>query len=543
MLPEPPAPSRSHPWTRLLVVFVVAFDVAAFWQWMGGAYQSEFGGHPDEGAHYVTGLHVTDFFRSGMKTSLTGSKTPETVHGDNDRTERPDTASRVIVETRPPGFAIVQSGWILAFGASRLSVLLLVAALAAGVATMLYRAVREEFGDWAAIAAALLWLCAASIREAYGLLMPEMLSALASFGGAIAWGRFLDLGRRRDALWYSFFAMVAAWTDGVGVAMLLMVLVSLLWTRLWFRLARWDVCLMGILPVISTLYFRKHAFDRFDFSPSSLIHAATFYAGKLSLVVGIAVALSAMAGIGFRCFSRSDRQGRWVAIASLVATVFAYCCVVSGQWQERYIVVSAPCLILLAMAGVKGISGLTSVRVSDATERQRRESLWVLLLVLLVLPFEVMKVRLKEFDGFGAIARTLIDEAPRDARILISSDATGEGMFLSELAMNNRRNGFTIEKGSTSLLADGENPSDTAIRRERFAEDRELLEYLTAGRIHYIVLDDSPTMKQRAGYHDQIRRVIEDNVRSFWPLHTNPITRDGEVPLRPIQIFRVLARS
>ena len=255
----------------------------------------------------------------------------------------------------------------------------------------------------------------------------------------------------------------------------------------------------------------------------------------------IAVGVFAFTGIIARCFSRSDRQGRWVAIASLVVAVFAYHCVAMGRLEARHIIPAAPGLILLAMAGVKSVSMLTSVRATDPVERERRGSLWILLLALLVLPFEMMKVREKEFDGFGAIVRTLLDEVPRDARILISSDATGEGMFLSELAMNDPRNGFAIEVASRSLLVDGQSAGLMEERRERFTEDRELLEYLTAGRIHYVILDDSPSMKQRAGFHDQIRRVIEDNVRSFWPLHANPITRDGEVQLRPIQIFRVTA--
>ena len=541
MLPETAIIPKSHDWARLLIVFVVAFDVAAFWQWMGGAYQSEFGGHPDEGTHYVAGLIIQDLVEDATKARGVQSDATKTAAVQKFEVRLLADHRPIFPGYRRPGFSFFQTAWAFAFGASRLSVLLLVAAFAAGVATMLYGAVREEFGEWTAIVAALLWLCAVSIRESYGMLMPEMPGALAMFGATLAWGRFLDRGRDGDVVPFGVLTVIALVTESAGVAILMMAGISLVVTRQWRRLAKRELWFFGGAPVLFGFYLGRFPSERFDVGTHTVAHAAAFYGEKIAFVVGLAVALFALAGVCFRCFSNDERRGRWVAIASLVFSIFAYHCVRYERLEARHIIAAAPGLIMLAVAGAKSLGDRTSARVADAVERSRRESLWILLLVLLALPFEVMKMRRKEFDGFGAIARTLIDEAPRDARILISSDATGEGMFISELAMNDRRTGLTIEMASTSLLADGESGSDTANLRDRFAEDRELLEYLTAGRIQYVVLDDSPPMKQRAGYHDQIRRVIENNVRSFWPLHANPITRDGDVQLRPIQIFRVIA--
>ena len=47
-------------WVVACIVFVLAFDLAFFWQRTGEAHLSEFGAHPDEAAHYVTGLFVRD---------------------------------------------------------------------------------------------------------------------------------------------------------------------------------------------------------------------------------------------------------------------------------------------------------------------------------------------------------------------------------------------------------------------------------------------------------------------------------------------------
>ena len=541
MPPETIAPSKSRAWARLLIVFVVAFDAAAFWQWMGGAYQSEFGGHRDEGAHYVAGLFTQDTWLKeredashrleGARSEI-GAKLPQKFFEQN-----PSAANGFW----PPWFSVVQAAWITVFGASRLSVLLLVAALAAGVATLLYGVVRNEFGEWAAIVAALLWLCAAPVRESYAMLMPEMMGTLAMFGAALVWGHFLDLGRARDAVWFGILASFSVLTEGAGFAVGLMAGMSLLLVWRWRRLASWGLWVALLMVACMWMTVRFLNVEKFDsIARTPLAQAASFYAEKLAVVAGLAVAVFAIIGVCSRCFSRGERQGRWVAIASLVISIFAYHSVRAERMEARHIIAAAPCLIMLAMAGVKAIGVATSAQVTDATERRRRESLWILLLVLLVLPFEVMKTRRKEFEGFGAIVRTLIAEVPRDARILISSDATGEGMFISELAMNDRRTGFAIETAGMSLVEHGDRPGDAGNLREHFIEDRELLEYLTKGRIQYVVLDDSPPMKERAGYHDQIRRVIENNVRNFWPLHSSPITRDGEIQFRPIQIFRVI---
>jgi hypothetical protein len=531
---------KSPHWARLLVVFVIAFDVAAFWQWTSGAYRSEFGGHPDEGVHYVSGLVVRDLM---AELQANRHVAPDVAGADSSGT----LGQQLLGDHRsnrstfwPPGLSIAQSAWSAGFGTSRLSVLLLVAALAAAVATLLYGTVRTEFGEWAAIAAALLWLCAGLVRESYGMVMPEMLGALAMFGAAIAWCQFLECGSSGAIGSFALLSSVALWTEGAGVSVFPMAGISLVWTRRWRLLARWDLWVMGALPLLALIYVRKISFERFSFDGSSVINAAANYAPMLAFVAGLAVAGFATAGVLFRCLPRDQRQGRWVAMASLVISIFAYHCVSRGRMEARHMIAAAPALVMLAIAGAASIASMMSRRVSDAMERRRRESMWILLLVLLALPFEVLKPHRKEFEGFGAIARTLIAEGARDARILVSSDATGEGMFISELALGDHRTGMAVETAGTSLTT----PEDPAVvpqnPRERFSNDGELLKYLTSGRIQYVLLDDALPYRERAGYHDQIRRVLEDNVRSFWPILESEITRGGEILGRPAKLYRVI---
>ena len=61
--------TRLRPFFLAAIVFVFAFDVAFLWQLFAGAYGSEFGGHPDEAGHYVTGLMVRDYVATGFPGS------------------------------------------------------------------------------------------------------------------------------------------------------------------------------------------------------------------------------------------------------------------------------------------------------------------------------------------------------------------------------------------------------------------------------------------------------------------------------------------
>jgi hypothetical protein len=529
--------SKFPEWARLLIVFIVAFDVAAFWQWMGGTYRSEFGGHPDEGANYVAGLFLRDAILKGGRAE--DRNDPGTTFADSLSGHYP----KVRLGSRPPGFWAVQSAWGFVFGSSRVSVLLFIAALAAGVATLLYGTVREEFGDWGAAAAALLWLCAAAVRESYGMVMPEMLCALTMFGATLAWGRVLDLGRNRDAVGFGLLASAAILTDASGLAVLPMAGIALVAARRWRRMARTGVWLgVAIVALFTGPWIWRFGLGGTEVrAPSAIVQAACFYGEKFTFALGPAVAAFAGAGIWFRCFSKSERRGRWLAVASLAGGVFAHQCLCSASLEVRHVVVAAPALIMLAVAGVRSIGDLMSARFREERERRRREPLWILLLLLLGLPLEVVKQRPKGCDGFAPIARTLLAEAPRGAGILISSDAIGEGMLIAELVMIDPRPAITVEPASVSLVEPGKRASEPGEQSEHFSEDKELVNYLTKGDIQYVVLDDAVPYRQRAPYHDQIRRVLENNVRIFWPVFESPITREGEVQGRSAKVYRVIA--
>jgi hypothetical protein len=177
--------------------------------------------------------------------------------------------------------------------------------------------------------------------------------------------------------------------------------------------------------------------------------------------------------------------------------------------------------------------------------QQRRELLWVLLLALLVLPFALTHPVQKHYSGFQALALEILGKAAPGTRILVSSDASGEGMFISELAMRDQRPNLIVERGSKTLVdPDSQSWSGRGMRL-RFGEDADLLQHLLTSKIEYIVLDAAVPAEKQTAYHDQLRRILEDDrtAGTFWRNSESPITRDGEDLAPPLRLYRIMRKQ
>jgi hypothetical protein len=544
---------------RWLIVWFVAFDVAFLWQKLGRADESEFGAHPDEAAHYVTGLFVRDAIATLPQCLRERSLKPLEPFRSKDAEDGFYAHyPKVALGVWPPAFYVVQSAWTFPFGVSRTSILLLMAVLAAATATLIYRALWREFGDWPAAAASLLWLCGPLVRESYGMVMAEMLSALTMFAATLAWGRFLDERRTGDAIAFGFLAAAAILTKGTGLALVLMCAFSIAFTGRWKILAArgtWlGIVLVALLAGPWTWYFRNEgtrvggwADNSGGFSFDFTKRAVVYYAEKLVVALSIAVAVFAVAGIILRAFKKDERQGRWAALAALVVGVFVFQALMPVGYEARHILSATPALVVLAFGGARAIGGLRALRI-EGPEQLRRDRLWLILLLLLSFapmawPIVHYGVEKKACTGFQLVAEELLDIAPPRSRILVSSDASGEGMLISEIAMRDQRPNLFIERGSTALVSESSKKWDGRNLRSRFLDDDELLAFLTAGKFEYIVLDDAVPEPKRAEYHDQLRRVINDHIGTiFFRYLESPVMRHNDLFITPIRVYRIRGR-
>ena len=485
---------KARGWVRLLIAFIVAFDVAAFFQWADGAFQSEFGGHTAEAAHYLAGMSVRDAARDHHSAAL----------------------------RHTPAFDLVQGGWMLVFGTSRIAVMLFMAALAAATATLIFGTVLREFGNWAAVVASLLWLCAPAVRESYETILPEQFGAFLLTGAGLLWARLVEENNRSVALQSCEETPSSPGTPSATSR----------WQSASCKWIRTAAMLIGG-GVLTFAFAVARGLVPGD------ARAASHFLMECAFVLGITAAAFALAGVVIR--RRPDeRTGMvWVAMIALVAAVLLSRWMKAGLPDVRVLIVATPALAMLAARGAVSLAGIVGSQTAIAREYSRRKALWLLLLLLLALPPALLHPREKDWHGFAPIALTLIEESRGTVRVLAVSDPRGEGMLISEIAMRDPARQITVERGSESLT----DPAGSAPRGrplERFLEDEQLFAHLTSGRIQYIVLDSAVPQESRAGYHDQVRRVLEGNVRSFWPIYDSPIIRDGEPQGHPLRIFRVM---
>lgn len=390
-------------------------------------------------------------------------------------------------------------------GSSRIAVLLLMTALAACTATLIFCTVRRALGGLAAAAASLLWLAAPAVRESYETILPEQFSAFVLTGAALLWARMMDETDVKRA----------AAVKWIGNAALLAVVA---------------VMAFAFLNVI-------------EVAPGDP-RASSHFLRECVSVPGIAVLSFAIVGMAVRPRSGGRRAAMWAALSALVAGVLFARWMKSDVPEVRVLIVATPALAMLAARGATALAGVIVPRVDPDAELPRRRVLWIILLLLLALPPYLLSPWQKDWRGFGQIAASLIEESHGSgpARVLVVSDPRGEGMLLSELALRGGAREITVERGSETL-AESAGGEPRALPPERFHEDEQLVAHLASGRIRYIVLDSAVPAGTRAGYHDQMCRVIEDNLRVFWPISDSPIFRDGEPMGHPLRIFRVVRSS
>src|SRR5262249_27514784 len=109
----------------LLLSPILALTVGL--QVMNGAYANEFGNYSDEPAHFVTGLMVHDYLRAGDWTSPVKFAERFYIH-----------YPKVAIGHWGLTFYVVQALWEALFGASRASVLLLMATTTSLLAISVY---------------------------------------------------------------------------------------------------------------------------------------------------------------------------------------------------------------------------------------------------------------------------------------------------------------------------------------------------------------------------------------------------------------------
>jgi len=546
--------SKTPPWVAGLIVFVLAFDLAFFWQHAADAYHSEFGGHPDEAAHVVTGLFVHDALIEAAHDARDGFQGSVVDTGKRFADDYYSHYPKIGLGVWPPFFYLVQSAWTLALGASTTTLLLLMAVLAGQLGVFVYRALRDEYGVLASGLGMVLVLSLPLVRNYYGMVMAETLSALLMLGATLAFGDFLDRERKGDAIWFGVFSTLAILTKGTGLALALAAPLALLWTRklhLLKRPALWSAVMIVVIFAGPWTWATRHlgagGWEQPSPSWSFTREALPYYGRKLGLALGVGALPFFVFGLVVKLRLAGAHRGRWAACAALIVAIVVFQSLAPVGREDRHLIPALPAACMVVVAGLCAAEEWWRKRRSSepaapgANPAMRPGLIFGLGAVLLLAPPLASAPRApKGWYGFASLAEALLSEAPPEAVTLVSSDATGEGMFIAEVALREDRPGHVIQRASKSLSRSTWSGSGYS---PAFQRDDEVLSFLLRSGITYLVLDDTVPPGKRREHHEQLHRLVTNNPDRFFPVADSEGSRSGKIQSSPIRLFKIVRKN
>lgn len=207
-----------------------AFLAILFMQWRFGAWEREFGFHPDESAHYVSGVMVREYLLAGL---------PE--HPLRFAEQYYLRYPRLALGHWPPLFPGALGVWMVVFGVGKPAVFAFLGLWGAGTATLLYALVRlEASAGWAAAAVAGWLLFQRQTLFWLGSVMTEVPFAFWCLAALLSYVAFLRQPGWRPAAMFGLAAAAALLTKGLGVVLAFVPLPAALAASRAHLLRRWN---------------------------------------------------------------------------------------------------------------------------------------------------------------------------------------------------------------------------------------------------------------------------------------------------------------
>ena len=484
-------------------VWLALASTAILLQRGAGAYESDFGGHPDEGAHFVTGLMVRDYLVSGIPA-----------HPMRYAEDYYSHYPKVALGHYPPGFYALEGVWLAIFPVTRDSVLLFLAVLAATFGTLLFWHARRRVGSLPVALALAGGAVALPLTQTLTTtVMSDLLVAILVILSACSFVRFLEKERWWDSLAFGFFAAAATMTKGSGLFLALLPPMAIILCgnyRILKKGSLWIAPIPVVLICGPWLYFSagltaEGMVDRTVFEHVGL--ALPYFATQAVRVFGFTLIVPAILGAVWTLRRpTARREPFWVVVLAVpVGLVIFYSAIPAGL-EPRYLLPAIPFVLLLAAAGVRWALCLLP------TDRKTMGTWAVAAGVGALFFLETFTIPAKEFAGYRAAVRDLVDTIDREGgalKVLISSDARGEGAFVSEVAiLDEKRPSHTVDRSSKVLSR-----SDWLGRgyEEAFATDEELLSHLVEAGYDAVFIDETIPEVFLRPHHTRVARALSSS--------------------------------
>ena len=476
-----------------MAVFCICLVVQVCSLWLSGAFHAEFGAHPDEPAHFITGLMARDYFAAGAPSSPMKFAEDYYLH-----------YPKVALGHYPPFMYVVEAAWLLFFPPWRISLLMLQALLLAAAGATLYASLRRQFHPLLSAAAAVLLILTPTVQLSAAMVMQETLTLLLVLAAVLRWGRYLEHQRWQDAALFGVFASLAILTKQVALFLALVPPITIAFTRrfgLLRRLHFWaPVPVVLALCVPWYLYARTLIVKKAAYVAGTDLAIPPFFAQALGLAgaSGTALLLVAMLGLWLNALWPALRgkaiEPGWAAWSALGAGFLVFRFVAPAAFEVRHLIYLQPSVAAFAAAGASWLmkgsepGGLVAVK----------RALLVVLLAGLVAGVWKQGASQQRYVGFSEAAEELLkDPRYRRSGLLVSSDASGEGAFIAEVAAREARPGHIVLRANKMLASMSWSGNVYQVRYETPEKIQQYLESVPAAILVLDLTESQPRTEHR----------------------------------------------
>lgn len=511
---------RGLKYLNFFSVFLLFFMCQVVLQLAGGAFSNEFGGYSDEAGHYVTGLMVHDYI-AGMQY---GSPME---FAENYYLHYP----KIALGHWPPFFYIVQGFWTLLFSESRISMMLLMALLAALLSSTVYLAIKRDFGSRIGVCAGIFLIALPLVQTWSGMLMAEVLVALLSLWSVLCLGRFLDTEKWQWSVGFGICATLAIMTKGNGLALVLVMPLALFFSRRFFLIKRLSFWYPLFIVLVfcgpwcwATMDMVRNGMKEGAPSLGFMVAAIPYFSSSLVHIIGFGLLPLMMVGFIVRVvrpYLNKETDGKWASLGALLLGVWLFHCIVPAGLEARHLITAVPALVIFSVIGFKSISK----KQPFSYFTNRKKELILVTVVVVVFIVETFYIPNKAFYGYGTVAQKLLYiPSFQESVILVSSDECGEGAFISEIAMREQRPGHIVLRASKFLSKSRWDESNYELL---YSTPGDIMKCLHKVPVGIVVIDQSIPEKEQRKHHYLLKKVIEKYPNRWRLFGSYPIVREG----------------
>jgi hypothetical protein len=488
------SPPRAIGAGRLAAVLAALLLAAILFQILGNAYASEFGGYPDESAHFVTGLMIRDYIASGFHQGPMR-------YAENYYLHYP----KVAFGMWGPLLHITEAGWMLVFPPSRITGLVLMALITALTAFFLYRALRDDVGSPLALLAAIMFIAVPNVQTYTAMVMADGLVALMDFLAAMAFARYLDTENWKYSAQFGVFATLSILTKGNGVALVFVPLFAMIFARKLGLLKRGSLWVAAIPLVLVAapwqVFSARMLAGILDRQPGWVFLPK--FTAMVATVVGVALVPLIAIGVYDKLIAnRRTAGGRWPAAAALICGFWLFHWLipsVNGP-EPRYLIAVTPPMLMFLMAGVQ--------RLADWMPKPAMRSHRVLAVaaaVVILFAATGFSIPRQQHHGFDEIAQLVERPEYKNSVVLVASAGDGEGMLIDEVAMREARPSHFVLRASKMLAQSDWNGSHYV---PKYGTPEEVMKFLDGIPVELVVVDNEPGLTAPPSYYALLKQTI-----------------------------------